>query len=434
MKSTQSPPRPVLLSALRRFQIVDASGQSAPLTDLAIDLLADHHPPVTHVRFGPGGAIRGERALTWAQVRSIDWEARRFLTEDLGAGVEILPEQQPAAEVGDVLLGRDILDSLLLDLPNRRATRANDLVLEWGEPGAPPRLVAADLSFMAMLRRITGGRFGTHLISQKLADWKYIEFLRGDPAAVHSGASYHRRIVRLPPGEIARLVDALPYLHAAELLTLLPDKLAADTLEAMSIQRRLQVFEELPQGQQLELLGRMAPDLAVDLLRRLHTEAAQALLEALPPPQAGRVIELLRYPEDVVGGIMTNDVLMVPVGLTAAQAREKLRDRLIEPDFILFVYVVDDETSRRLRGVISLRALVSAPDEAPVGDLMNPYLVTLYALDGAWEAAYRVLNSQLVALPVVGKDGRLLGAVTIDEAMGLVGPAAWGATELRVFS
>jgi CBS domain-containing protein len=424
----------VLLSALRRFRVADASGQSAPLTDVAIDLLADHHPPVTHIRFGPGGGMRGVRALPWAQVLSIDWEARRFLTKDLGAGAEILDASQPAAEVGDVLLGRDILDSLLLDLPNRRAARANDLVLEWREPGAAPRLVAADLSFMAMLRRLTRGRFGTRLIQQKLADWKYIEFLRGDPAAVHAGASYHRRIVRLPAGEIARLVDALPYLHAAELLTLLPDKLAADTLEAMSIQRQLQVFEELPPGQQRELLGRMAPDLAVDLLRRLHTQAAQGLLEALPPPRAARVIELLRYPEDVVGGIMTNDVLMVPISLNAGEAREKLRERLLEPDFILFVYVVDDETSLRLRGVISLRALVSAPDSARMGDLMNPYLMTLYALDGAREAAYRVLNSQLVALPVVGKDGRLLGAVTIDEAMGLVGPAAWGTTEVRVFS
>jgi CBS domain-containing protein len=418
------PSRPVLLSALRRFQVVDASGRSAPLTDLAIDLLADHHPPVTHLRF----RLHCERALPWEQVRSIDWDARRLLVPDLSAGAEVL------AEAGDVLLGRDILDSLLLDLQNRRAARANDLLLEWREPGAPPRLVAADLSLAAMLRRLTSGRFGTHLIKQKLADWKYIEFLRGDPAAVQAGASYHRRIVRLPAGEIARLVDALPYLHAAELLTLLPDKLAADTLEAMSIQRQLQVFEELPQGQQLELLGLMAPDLAVDLLRRLHAQAAQGLLEALPPSRAARVIELLRYPEDVVGGIMTNDVLMIPVSLTVGAAREKLRERLLEPDFIFFVYVVDDETSRRLRGVISLRALVSAPDGAQVSDLMNPYLMTLYALDGAREAAYRVLNSQLVALPVVGKDGRLLGAVTIDEAMRLVGPAAWGATEVRVFS
>lgn len=139
----------------------------------------------------------------------------------------------------EVLLSDGILDALVLDLQNRRATRANDLWLE--ENDGNLLLHSADTSFSAMLRRLTGGRLGG-IAKNALCDWKYVEFLRGDPEAVRSEAGQHLRISRLPAGEIARLTDSLPYLHAAELITLLADSKAAHTLEAMSPERQLQVF------------------------------------------------------------------------------------------------------------------------------------------------------------------------------------------------
>jgi hypothetical protein len=104
--------------------------------------------------------------------------------------------------------------------------------------------IALDQSTRAVLRRLSKGVIGARP-GDTLYDWKYVEFLRGHPESVRRGASYYRRIERLPPGEIARLSDAVPYLHAAELLTLLPDPIAADLFEVMSPERQLQVFEEL---------------------------------------------------------------------------------------------------------------------------------------------------------------------------------------------
>ena len=423
----------VMLTTLRRFILHDAKGRRARVVDLSIDLLADDHPPVTGLRYHRHGHHRDEIvSLPWDRVESIDWRQRIFHVADLDGGA--VPVDSVAPSSDGVLLRRDILDALVLDLQNRRATRANDLALVLSESGKTLRLVAADTSFLAMLRRITRGRAGRHVVKQKLYDWKYIEFLRGDASAVRAGAGYNGRITRLPAGEIARLVDALPYLHAAELLTLLPDKLAADTLENMSAHRQLQVFEELADAQGLALLDLMAPDLAADLIGRLHTDDARSLLNRLAPGPSERIIELLRYPEDTVGSIMTNDVLSVPVSLTAAEARAVLHDRLREPDFIFFIYAVEDETSRRLRGVVTLRALITAPDDQRIETLMNPYLVTLHALDPVRDAAYRVLNSHLVALPVIGHEGRLLGIVTIDAATSTVAPASWAAETVRVFS
>jgi CBS domain-containing protein len=349
---------------------------------------------------------------------------------------EINVDSYDRSQAGDqmgraVRLRRDVLDALIIDLQNRRVTRANDLWLE--QNGQELKLTAVDTGAHAILRRLTRGGY-RGMNRQSLYDWKYIEFLRGDPRAVRAGANYSGRIVHLPPGEIAHLTSAVPYLHAAELLELLPEQLAADTLEVMSPERQLQVLEELDQKRALELLKRMAPDLAADVVRRLDTVMAQRFLNSLPRAVGERIVELLRYPEDSVGGIMANDMVTVSPRQTVGEARQILREELKEPDFVYFVYVVEDEPPHKLRGVISLRQFLIAEDDRRLEELMNPYLIALTPMDSPKEAAYRLLNSQLAALPVIGAEGELLGTVTIDAAVSQVAPRSWRAQAPRVFS
>jgi magnesium transporter len=251
---------------------------------------------------------------------------------------------------------------------------------------------------------------------------------------VGQGAGYHRRIARLPAGEIAHLAAPLPYLHAAELVELLPANVAADTLEEMPLERLAQIFEELEDDRALAVLGLMAPDVAADLLGRLELDMARELLDRLPASQAERLIELLRYPANSVGGAMTNDIVRVPAGLTVGQARPALREQLKAPDFAYFLYVVDDDAQRRLQGVLSLRQLITADDECVIGDLMNRHPLTLKPLEAAAPAAHRVLESGLAALPVVDSQGRVLGVLTVDAAVELVAPRSWSSQAPRVFS
>jgi Mg/Co/Ni transporter MgtE len=324
-----------------------------------------------------------------------------------------------------------MLDALIIDLQQRRVTRANDLWLE--EEQGQLFLRAADTSVRAFLRRLSRGRWGA-VQEDSLSDWKYMEFLRGDPQAARAGAGYHRRITRLPAGVIAHLTDSLPYLHAAELLTLLPDPIAADTLEALPPERQLQVFEELEEDQGRRLLELMAPDLAADLLSYLSPLTARRYLNLLSVRQSERLIELLRYPEDTVGGIMTNDMFRVPVRSTVQEARQLLHDQDQGPDFVYFVYIIEDQETQRLRGVLTLRDLLVAEEERKVEEVMNLYLILLHPLDSARAAAYRVLTSHLAALPVVGEEGRLLGVVTVDAAVAQVAPPSWRGQAPRVFS
>src|SRR5919202_1072633 len=416
----------LMLSELLGFRVADEGGARARLDDLAVALLEGDYPPVTLLLYTDDD--RRQRSLKWESgvVASDEKEIR---VKDLGAGRAVAP----GALADEVLLARDVLDALVLDLQNRRATRANDLALEEG--GGRLHLRAADTSARALVRRLTRGLLFAGPPGGSLYDWKYVEFLRGDPSAVPSGAGANLRVARLQPGEIAQLASAVPYLHAAELLKLLPDPLATRTLELMSPERQLQVFEELDEAEALGLLALMSPDDAADLVGRLETGAARRHLERLPRRKSAAVVELLRYPEDTAGGVMTNDVAFVASRLTAREARERLRGRLKETDFALLVYAVDDEEARRLRGLLSLRNLIVADPEARVEDFMDPYVTTLSPLEGAGAAARRVINSHMPALPVVGDDKRLLRVVTFEAAVMRAAPASWRAqAPRRVFS
>ena len=95
---------------------------------------------------------------------------------------------------------------------------------------------------------------------------------------------------------------------------------------------------------------------------------------------------------------------------------------------------MEDRAPHKLRGVVSLRQFLTAKDDQTVEELMNPYLLTLSPFDSPTDAGYRLLNSQLAAMPVVGKDGELLGTVTIDAAVSQVAPRGWRAQAPKVFS
>jgi CBS domain-containing protein len=414
----------LLFSRLRRFALTDTLGRRAKLIDFIVELPPEGYPPVTHILFRH--TSRELEVLPWNAVVSVDHAARQIKVEDIEAS-EVAPEEWLRRKV----LLRDIHDSLVLDLEHHRAARANGLLLK--EENGSLLLCGVDTSLSATLRWLTGGRFG-YVPQTTIHDWTAVEFLRGDPQAVKAGMPYRHQITHLPAGEIARLTSQLPYMHAAELVTLLPDALAINTLEAMTARRRLQVFEELDDDRGLCMLEIMAPDVAADLLGALQTETMQAYLDRLSTIKSERIVDLLRFPESSVGGIMTNDIVFAPMRLTIAEAREKLRERLKEPDFVYLIFIVDDETTKRQKGIVPIRDLLTADDNQTLEEIMDTKVPTLDSLESAEEAAFKVIESQLAALPVVGPDGQLLGAVTVDAAVLQAAPQAWGSQAPRIFS
>src|SRR6476620_3724282 len=414
-----------MLSKLWYFRLLDVGGGRHVLVDVAVALLKSDYPVVTHFLYR--NSEGQQMMLPWHAVKGIDWRQAQINVSSFESAQSVT--EQSLRKV--VLLRRDVLDALVLDLQNRRATRANDLWLE--EENGSLLLKAADTSSLAILRRLSRGLFGSGP-SRAPYDWKYIEFLRGDPHAVGRGAGYHMRIKRLPPGDIAGLSNELPYLHAAELLTLLPDPIAADTLEAMLPERQVQVFGELDNEQALGLLARIKAYDAVHLLRRLTVESTKRFLKGLPKARSEKLVELLRYHEATVGGMMTNDMVVLALDITVREARLRLRERLKQTDFTHFLYVVESEAKPVLQGTTSLQDLIVAGDERRLHEIMNIYITTLDPLEPADAGAHRVLNSHLAAMPVIGREKQLLGIVTVDAAVMQVAPPSWTVQAPKIFS
>ena len=414
-----------MLSKLWYFRLLDDGGGRHALVDIAVALLRSDYPAVTHFLYR--NSEGQEMMLPWHAVKGIDWRLGQINVSSFDSAQSVTEESLQRV----VLLRRDVLDALLLDLHNRRATRANDLWLE--QEKGKLLLKAADTSSLAILRRLSHGLFGSGP-SRASYDWKYIEFLRGDPHAVRDGAGYHMRIKRLPPGEIAGLCNSLPYLHAAELLTLLPDAVAAETLAAMMPDRQVQVFGEVEDKQAVRLLARMRANDAANLLRRLTVELTKSFLDRLPKARSEKLVELLRYPEATIGGIMTNDLVVLALDQTIREARLRLRERLKQTDFTHFLYVVESEANLLLRGTTSLQDLIVTDDERRLDEIMNSYVTTLDPLEPADAGAYRVLNSHLAAMPVIGREKRLLGIVTVDAAVMRVAPQSWTVQAPKIFS
>ncbi len=411
----------VMLSELLRFHVVDRSGRRARLDDLALAVLEEDYPAVTELHF-----IEGKRLLRlpWDKVDRIG-PGKQILVDDLTTAQRAEGE----AENREVLLKHEILDALMIDLLNRRTTRANDLLLEEG--GGMLRLTAADASISAMLRRITGGAIGP-VNKEALYDWKYIEFLRGDPEAVENGEGYRQRIGRLPAGEIAQLADYVPYLHAAELLKILPDDKAADVMQAMSLQRQVQIIGELENDEASQLLRRMSPDLAVDLAGRMHMGRLKHILRRMPRENCDRIVELLRYPPDSVGGVMINNMVLLECDTTVGEAKKQAAKLLESTDFVLLMFIVENDG--RLKGSIKLRDLLANNDATELADIMDPYIAPLEPFAPAHDAAYRIVAGQLAAMPVVEENGKLIGAMTINAAIDQLVPESSSLRTLRVFS
>jgi len=414
----------LLYSKLRRFALIDEKRRRAKLIDFVVELLPEGYPRITHILFRHTN--RKWESLPWDAVVSLDHVGSTIKVRDIQVG-ELAPEEWLRKRV---LLG-DVHDSLILDLEHLRAARANGLLLK--EENGDLLLCGIDTSLSATLRWLTGGRFG-YVPKATTHDWAAIEFLRGDPQAVRKCMVEGQGIAKLPAGEIARLANQLPYMHAAELVMLLPDALAINTLEAMTARRRLQVFEELTEQRALRMLEIMAPDVAADLMGALQTETMEDFLDRLPDAQSKRIVDLLRYPEHCVGGIMTNDIVFAPMRMTIVEARQKLRERLKEPDFVHLIFIVDDERAKRQQGIVPIRYLITADDNQTLEEIMDKKVLTLDALESADKASFKVIESQLAALPVVAPDGQLLGAVTVDAAVLQAAPEAWGSQAPRIFS
>lgn len=218
---------------------------------------------------------------------------------------------------------------------------------------------------------------------------------------------------RITPAEWAEVVPRLESQEVAVLLQWLPDEQVPALLAELEPAHAAAILRTVSRHEAADLLEAMPPDDATDIVAELPQAEAEQILVVMEPAEAAELRMLAAYPPDTAGGIMTPAFTAIAPDLRADQAILALRRVAQEAETIYYVYVLDAE--EHLLGVLSLHALVLSPPDRPVRDLMIRDVLRVKA-DADQEVAARLLTDHnLLALPVVDDDNRLVGIITPDD-------------------
>jgi CBS domain-containing protein len=395
--------------------VLDANGEPLGKLDDLIVAVGDRYPPVT------GLVVSTDRRrifLPWSHVARFDGSGARLA----GGTIDITRFQQRPDEI---LLRADLLDKQIVDIDGRKVVRVNDLGLD--DVDGKLHLVVVDVGAAGLLRRL--GIEGAYRIlarnlrlptPERYIDWEDVDPVETSIASIRLRVP-HAGLTELHPADLATIIDQLAPRDRAGVLAALDDEAVADAIEEMEPETQVEVLEGLAPERAADILEEMSPDDAADLVADLADATREELLALMERDEAEELGGLLAYPEDTAGGMMTTEFVAVAADLTAGATIERLRELEPDAETIYYVYVVD--AAGMLVGVLSLRDLIVAQPPTPIGEVMIDEPVAVGVLTDRDDVAGLVARYNLLAVPVVDAENRLVGIVTVDDAIDTILPA-----------
>jgi magnesium transporter len=403
----------IYLTRMLGKPVVDAGGERiGVISDIAIST-GEVFPRVTSLAFlGPG---KTPFMLSWRKfVAGVDEDR---VTLNAPRDALRFSYLQP----DEVLLSHDLLDKQIVDTQGMKVVRVNDLKLS--ESRSQLRLLGAEVGVRGVLRSLwppleTAAAGVSRLFGRPLPEsiiaWNYMDLLDRDLSHVKLSVT-HKRLHELHPADVADVLEQLSPSQRARVFEHLDNDQAADAISELEDELQADVLDDLTVERASEILGIMDPDDAADVLGDLSYDKAETLLHLMGVRESRLVRKLLGYREKSAGGIMTPEVTTVTEDMTVLEVLTQLRGTAGELGDIYYIYVVDEK--RVLDGVISLRDLIVSSPETRVADIVERELFTVGPDDDQEQVAEMMSKYDLLALPVVDESGRILGIVTVDDAL-----------------
>jgi magnesium transporter len=321
--------------------------------------------------------------------------------------------------VNGLLLVENILDKQIVDLNGRKLVRVNDVRLATLPTGT--FAVAVDIGIEGLLRRIGISIPIKRILSlfrvkipAKYILWDDVQAIDFSNLNIKLSKSY-AKLHTLHPSDLADILEDLGKKSSTSVFSALDEEKAADVLEEMETNTQIHIIESLPVNKVADVLEKMPADEVADILDDLEDEKAEMLLKEMDSESSQEVRELLEYPDNSAGSLMTTDVLSFKPELTVDEVIKELRIRKPEPSelYTLFVTEKNDE----LVGTFDLRDLVVAQPEISISQIMKSEPVFLYDDQKIDDIAETISKYNLLAVPVVDQQNLLQGMVVVDDVV-----------------
>lgn len=222
-------------------------------------------------------------------------------------------------------------------------------------------------------------------------------------------------LAKLHPADIAQILTDIKNGNQKVFFRLMDSSKAAEVLEEFDPSDRLRFMEEMTEVEVIKILENMSVDEIIDLFQEMPSAQVESLLTKLPDQDYEELKCLLKMAEDTAGGLMTTDYVYTFSHVTVGEAIDDVRQFGYKAETIYYLYVVDEK--KHLQGVLSLRELISAPRNKKIEEIMQEKVVAVDVSLDQEEVARVIFRYSLLAVPVVNKENRLLGIVTVDDAL-----------------
>lgn len=324
-------------------------------------------------------------------------------------------------------LVRDLLDQQIIDAQGRKVVRVNDITFlkERENSRDALHILEVDIGLRSILRRVLRGvvppavvrKIQTHIPPHSIR-WEFCNILEPDPQRRVRLNISNKLLENMHPADLADIVENLGHEDRNSIFNTVDTETAADLLSEVEPDIQARILESLKADKAADILEEMEPSEAADLLNELGEERSEQILEEMEEEEKEEVEELREFRDDTAGGLMDPGFLALPEDATVAQAMGELRkDEEVLEDFHS-LFLVDG--AGRLKCTVPLSRLIFAPADMPLRELATDPLLYVRSDEQQDRIAEMFDKYNLLSLPVVDLQDRLIGVITVDDIVALL--------------
>jgi magnesium transporter len=348
--------------------------------------------------------------------------------------VRAIQTSAPAEEIRDstpdeglLRVKKDVLDQQIIDVNDQKVVRVIDVDfdIQPSHKHTELRIVAVNVGTAAAARRLLQGLFAKHkirtitsILPTKTIPWEFVNLIEPDPARRVKLRISYNRLAQLHPADLADILEELSRDEQRSVIESLDDETAAEAVSEIPTRMQVALLNSLSAGKAADIVEEMAPDEAADVLQELPPETTAEVLANMDAEDAEDVRELLGFEENTAGGFMTTEFIVLEESATVEAAVEALRNFSGALESIHAAYLISKDLV--LTRVVPLALLLVSDRNAVLGSIVSEPVISVPFHADRKTVINMFHKYNLLTLPVVDDNGRLLGVVTADDVLELV--------------